>query len=228
MCVQQVSPVWNSHSCLAGAVYKQAKNRRGELLASGGNIKLRFAGTMVVSITRLPASVTATAESRMRNGEIRRPVLTSAPKAYDLAAVTLRGAALGKGFKVPQCLALLRRLLAQLPARLAFAVERLRHRGWTAHIAELQNLYFKIAAIIGHPQPVAKPKLSRGFGRLTVELNPAEFTGSRGQRARLKESCGPEPFVYSTEVIALFCYTRPPLGARVQGIEKYIGRCTLG
>jgi hypothetical protein len=54
----------------------------------------------------------------------------------------------------------------------------------------------EIAAIIRYSQHVSNADFARRFGGLSVGLDPAKLTGSGGQRARLKESGGPEPFVH--------------------------------
>jgi hypothetical protein len=69
------------------------------------------------------------------------------------------------------------------------------HRGGAAHFAENQNFHLKGAAVVGHLQPVTYMNLARSLGELPVRLDPAKFTGSRSQAARLEKSGSPQPFV---------------------------------
>jgi len=68
---------------------------------------------------------------------------------------------------------------------------------WAALLAQKQDLYVKVPAVVGHAQPVSNPDFARGLGRLPAGLNPAEFTGSRRQCSRFEESGGPQPLVHS-------------------------------
>jgi hypothetical protein len=52
------------------------------------------------------------------------------------------------------------------------------NRGRTAHFAEKQDFHLKVAAVVGHSQHVSDPDFTRSFGRLPIELNSAERTGS--------------------------------------------------
>jgi hypothetical protein len=83
----------------------------------------------------------------------------------------------------------------------------LSNRSWSAHVAEKQDFYLKVAAVVRHSQHVANPDLSRSFGRLPVGLNPAKFAGSRRQRSRLEESGRPKPLVHSHRGHDSFSYT---------------------
>src|SRR5205809_3962361 len=129
------------------------------------------------------------------------------PELDDSAAIAFRWPALGGRFKLLRCFALLCRLQARLPARFCLAVEGLRNRGGAAHLAEKQDFYLKVAALVDHTQHVANADLARSLGRLPVGLNPAEFTGPRRQYPRLEEPGGPKPFIHSHGGHELFSYT---------------------
>ena len=62
-------------------------------------------------------------------------------------------------------------------ARLALAIERLSHRRRTAHLAQRQNLYLKIAARVLHFQIVTHVDLSRGLGLMPIGQNAAQIAG---------------------------------------------------
>jgi len=46
-------------------------------------------------------------------------------------------------------------------------------------------------------QEITNVDLACRLGGLLVALNPAEVARSRGQAARFKKSCSPQPFVHS-------------------------------
>src|ERR1017187_10000532 len=100
------------------------------------------------------------------------------------------------GFERRHGFAIFRHLEPQLPALLRLAVERLRYRRRAAYVAETQNLHLKVDAGVPHLQVVAGPDFTRGFGWLSVGLDPAEFARPFGLRARFEESGGPQPLVH--------------------------------
>jgi hypothetical protein len=93
----------------------------------------------------------------------------------------------------------------------------LRNRSWAAHVAEKQDFDLKVAALVCHSQHVSNPNLARSLGGLLVGLNPAKFTGSRGQCSRLEESGSPEPLVHSYARHDLFSYAC----GIVERVEEY-------
>ncbi len=121
----------------------------------------------------------------------------SPPELDDLPAIAFRRSAGRQLFKLPHRFTLRCHLQTQLAAGLGLAVEGLCNRGGAAHIAEKQDLHLEVATVVGHAQHVANPDLARGFGRLPVELNPAEFTSACRQCSRLEESRGPKPLIHS-------------------------------
>lgn len=94
-------------------------------------------------------------------------------------------------------LPLLRQLQPQLPACFCLTVQRLRNRGRAAHLTEKHDLNLKLAWVGLYSEEVAYANLARGLGLLSVGRNSAEFTCPCSERAGLKESSGPEPFVHS-------------------------------
>src|ERR1022692_4433727 len=128
---------------------------------------------------------------------LREWPLHSTAEPADFPAIAFRWLAFPGGVVMRHRLALFRQLQPQFPARLRLAVERPRHRRRSAHRTESQDLHLKIAAVVLHAQEIAGADLARRFGRLSVGLNPAEFTRPRGQRAGLEESGGPEPLIHS-------------------------------
>ena len=61
------------------------------------------------------------------------------------------------------CLALRSFLLPQFLAGLGLAVEGLCHSSRTAHLAQMQNLYVKLAALIANAQHVSDANVPRRF-----------------------------------------------------------------
>ena len=88
-------------------------------------------------------------------------------------------------------------LQAKLPAGFRLAVECLGDGSWTANLAQQQDFYLKLAALVSYSQHVSNPDLARRLGRLIVGLNPAQRTGSAGQGSRFEKTCGPKPFIDS-------------------------------
>src|SRR4029077_441727 len=87
--------------------------------------------------------------------------------------------------------------LPQFTAGLRLEIESSGNRGRTTHCTQQQNLHLKVAALRRHSQPVANTDLACRLRRLAVRLDPAEFAGTLGQRARLEKSRGPEPYIDS-------------------------------
>src|ERR1019366_4763887 len=85
----------------------------------------------------------------------------------------------------------------QLPAHFCLTVERPRNLRRAAHLTEKYDLHLKLARVVLHLQQVADADLARSLGSLSVRRNPAEFARPCSERARLKESGGPEPLVHS-------------------------------
>lgn len=119
--------------------------------------------------------------------------LGSAAELDDVPPVAFRRAALRQDFEFAQRFPFCGRHLAKFSALVSFAVESLRHCRRTAHFAEQQNFYLKLAALIGHAQPVADPDFARRLGRLPIREHSAEFAGSFRQRPRLEKSRRPQP-----------------------------------
>ena len=119
----------------------------------------------------------------------------STPQAVDIPPVAFRWPAFP--FEMRHRFPLLRYFQPQLAAGLRLTVECLGDCGRTSHLTEAQHLDMKIAAVVLYPDHVADTHFARGLGWLPVGLNPAEFTGVRGDRARLEEPGSPEPLVHS-------------------------------
>jgi hypothetical protein len=98
----------------------------------------------------------------------------------DVPAVALGWPAHWQHFELSRGPALGRYFLAEFAAGFGFAVKSLRDGRWAARVAELQNFYFEVAAIVGDSQHVSDANFARGLGGLTVRLNPAKVTGFRG------------------------------------------------
>lgn len=76
----------------------------------------------------------------------------SAPQSVDFAAVVFRRSARWGNFKLPRRYPLFCQFLAQFPARLGLAIERLRDRGGATYFAEEQDFHLEIASITRHLQ----------------------------------------------------------------------------
>ena len=77
----------------------------------------------------------------------------------------------------------------------------------------------ELSTVVGHPHHISNADLARGLGGLAVGLNSAEFTRARGQRPRLEESGGPEPFVDSYGGHGVAAYTQAILVQSLGGRE---------
>lgn len=118
----------------------------------------------------------------------------------DAAAVAFAGTAGGRGGASVEGAAFGGGTLAGLAAGVRFAVQLLRYGCRAAHFAQLQNLNFEIAAVIGDPQHFAAMKLARRPGRLAGDSDAAEVAGAGGQSPGFEEARGPQPFVETHNV----------------------------
>ena len=91
--------------------------------------------------------------------------------------------------------AFFRKTLAGFPAGVGFTVEGLRNRRRTADVADSQDFNLVGAAVRGDGEGISNANLPRGTYGLVIELDASEFAGPGGERARLEEARGPEPFV---------------------------------
>ena len=73
---------------------------------------------------------------------------------------------------------------------------RLRNRRRATYLAEQQDLYLKLPAIVLHLQQIADPNISRCLGNLLVQLNPAKLASPCRQRPRLEKSGSPKPLIH--------------------------------
>jgi len=97
--------------------------------------------------------------------------------------------------KIRRRLALFGSLLSERAALLRLAVQGLGHLCGAADFAQSQNLHLKFAGVVANLQQVSNLHLAGGLGRVAVGLNPAQVAGMRGERARLEEARGPQPFI---------------------------------
>ncbi len=121
--------------------------------------------------------------------------LLSAAELDDAAAVALGGTALGQGRELLHGLAFGGCFGARSNAGFTFAIEGLRHRRRTAHLAQSENFYLKISALVLHFKMVTDMNLAGGLGFVAIGEDAAQVTGLGGQSTRFEEARCPEPFV---------------------------------
>lgn len=71
-------------------------------------------------------------------------------------------------------------LLSHLFTLLGFAIESLSFGCRTANLTQPENVDFKIAAVVGHLQPISDAHFSGGFGGLTVRPNSSQVASVLG------------------------------------------------
>ena len=108
-----------------------------------------------------------------------------------------------------ECLALVYGLRSRFPAGLRFAVQRLRHRSRTSGITERDDLHLKQSTVCSDTELMTRMNLSRRFHRLTLALNPPEFTRSRCESPRLEETRSPKPFIETNAIHRCYCRLPP-------------------
>src|SRR5215510_575216 len=129
---------------------------------------------------KLRSEVKAAAPARYCQGskwvnEIVDSCSCSTAKLDDPAAITRGRPTRRQFFELPHCATLRRNPGAQFTAGLCLTVERLRHRSRASYVANKQNFHFKIAAIIGHAQPISRADVASRFDRLSVGLHSTQL-----------------------------------------------------
>jgi hypothetical protein len=128
-------------------------------------------------------------------GTVGSGTLPAMPETVDFTAVAFGWAAWPCRLEMRPGFASFSQFFTNLAARFGLPVEGSGDWRGAAHFAESQNFHFKLAAVVLDFQEIAHSNFTRRLGWLTIEFNPAEFTGSSSQRACLEESGSPEPFV---------------------------------
>src|SRR4051794_3162735 len=124
--------------------------------------------------------------------------------------------------------ALFRGLSSRFLALLCLQIERLRHHGRSAPVAEQQDRNLEIARVVLDVQHISNAHFARGFRWLPVALNPAEFTGSAGNRPRLKKPGGPKPFIDPHAVHHLILVRSSPKGMRKYRVSQITTEPVIG
>jgi hypothetical protein len=130
----------------------------------------------------------------------RRNFSAAAAELDDVAAVAFGGAAGGEHFEFAHGFAFGGDFLSEFAAGVGFSIKGLGDGGGAAKVAEEKNFDFEVAAVVGNAKHVSDVDFSGGFGGLVVGLNAAEFAGSSGERAGLKEAGRPKVFVDADRV----------------------------
>src|SRR5580704_12439884 len=97
----------------------------------------------------------------------------SPPELDDFPAIAFGWSARGSLFELLHRFAFRCHHQAHVPAGLRLAIECLCNRSRAADLADEQDFYLEVAALVGHSQHVSNPDLARSFGELPVGLNPA-------------------------------------------------------
>src|SRR5579864_748150 len=127
----------------------------------------------------------------------RRARSSSSPEPDDLPPVALGWSAEWKRFELSDRPAFVGEFLAQLPARLGFAIESLRHGSRAARLSYKQDLNLKVPTLIGNFQHVPDANVARRLGGLSIRFDAAEVTCPFRKRTRLEKSRRPEPSVHA-------------------------------
>ena len=125
-----------------------------------------------------------------------RCVILPAPaKLNDPPPVTLAGPVGRQGRILLHGFAFFYQTQARFAAGFGLAIEGLRHRCWTAHLADSEYIDLETAGVVFDDQPVARVDVARRLGAEAIRLNAAQIAGARSHGARLEEPRRPEPFV---------------------------------
>jgi len=90
-----------------------------------------------------------------------------------------------------------------LPLLLAgpgLAIERLGHRSWAAHLAQLQNFDVKLATLVPNAQHVSDANIPRRLGFDFIGSNAADVASFGSLGPRLEEARSPEPLVHANSI----------------------------
>jgi hypothetical protein len=142
-----------------------------------------------------------------------------AAETREFPAIAFGRPAFPERFELGECFTLLCQFQAQFTAGVCFTVECLSHGGGSADLAQLQDINFEVTSVVFDVEAVPYVDLAGRFARLAVRLNPAQFTSSRGECARLEEAGRPEPLVHSDPIhdSIFISVTRKTVRARVGG-----------
>lgn len=128
-------------------------------------------------------------------------------KLYDSSAVALRRSTFGENLELPRGLSFCRYFHSHVFARLGLAIQFLRFRRRSAHIAQAQHFDFKLATVISNAQHISDANLARRLRNLPIRMDPAQVARVLRQRSSLEESCRPQPRIHPYVGHEQYCAT---------------------